>query len=55
MRDRNLASYCTNNGVKVGYVEKMRFEQNLREVRELAQWICGERAFENKETPRVKP
>ena len=41
--------------VKVAHVEKISFEQNLKEAGEFAEWICGERAFQNKETPRVKP
>lgn len=40
--------------VRVGHVENTRFEQDLKEIREFAEWIHGQRAFQDKERPRKK-
>ena len=39
---------------RVGHVEKMRFEQDGKEAKEFAYWLCGRRAFQDNERSRVK-
>lgn len=37
-RDGSLAGYRTNNVVKVGHVEMISLEQNLKEAGEFTEW-----------------
>lgn len=34
--------YSINSGVKVDLYERMRFEQKLKEVKELSRWVSGD-------------